>query len=155
VFENIRVAAQARLRRESNRFLKSYRNLEVPIRKTEEILHEIGLAEQSSKKAHELSYGDQRALEIGVCLASDPIFLLLDEPTCGMSADETPKMMGMIKGLCKKSTVLLIEHDIEVVMSVSDKITVLSEGSKIAEGNPDEIKGNEEVRRIYLGNGTS
>jgi branched-chain amino acid transport system ATP-binding protein len=98
-----------------------------------------------------LSYGEQRQLEIGLALASDPTLLLLDEPTSGMSPAETARMIALIAGLPKDLTIVMIEHDMEVVFSVADRITVLHYGEVLATGTPEEIRENPRVREVYLG----
>jgi len=114
-------------------------------------LEEVGLSDMSGFKAGAVSYGYQRSLEVGIALATDPILLLLDEPTSGMPPDEARRMMNLIKKISKGLTILLIEHHMAVVMSISDKITVLHQGSVIAEGKPEEVQKNESVKRAYLG----
>jgi branched-chain amino acid transport system ATP-binding protein len=98
-----------------------------------------------------LSYGEQRQLEIGVALAGDPALLLLDEPTSGMSPSETERMIGLIGTLPRTLSILMIEHDMKVVFSVADRITVLYYGKVLATGTPAEIQANTRVREVYLG----
>jgi branched-chain amino acid transport system ATP-binding protein len=119
--------------------------------KTTSILGEVGLSEMAGFKAGAVSYGYQRSLEVGIALATNPTLLLLDEPTSGMPPDEARRMMNLIKKFSKGLTILLIEHHMAVVMSISDKITVLHQGSVIAEGKPEEVQKNESVKRAYLG----
>jgi branched-chain amino acid transport system ATP-binding protein len=114
-------------------------------------LEEVGLAGHAGQKARELSHGDQRLLEVAVALASRPKLLLMDEPTSGLSPEETARMMGFIRTLRGRYTVLLIEHKMDLVMTVSDRITVMHFGRVLAEGAPGEIRGNADVRRAYLG----
>ncbi|NIS59863.1 MAG: ATP-binding cassette domain-containing protein [Proteobacteria bacterium] len=111
----------------------------------------IGLTDKSDTPASDLSYGDQRLLEIGLALGTAPQLLLLDEPTAGLSAEETAIVTEKVKELSATQTIILVEHDMEVVMGLADTITVLHYGQKIAEGTPDEIRRNEEVIRVYLG----
>jgi branched-chain amino acid transport system ATP-binding protein len=111
----------------------------------------IGLREHRDELAINLSYGDQRKLEIGLALGTDPSLLLLDEPTSGMSRYESRSMIELIEKLSRRVTIILIEHDIELVMKVSHSILVIHYGQKIAEGTPGEIERNEEVQRVYLG----
>ena len=117
------------------------------------LLHYAGLAGKESELAKSLSYGDQRRLEVARALAVRPKMLLLDEPTAGMNPRETDEMKEFILHLRdeKKVTILLIEHDMKVVMGISDWITVLNYGVKIAEGTPREIRDNPEVIKAYLG----
>lgn len=116
-----------------------------------EVLDAIGLLEHRDELAMNLSYGDQRKLEIGLALATEPKLLMLDEPTSGMSRYESASMIELIERLSRHVTILLIEHDIALVMKVSDSVLVIHYGEKIAEGTPAEIERNEEVQRVYLG----
>jgi branched-chain amino acid transport system ATP-binding protein len=119
-----------------------------------EVLEYVGLRkDQFDQIAANLSYGDQRRVEIGRALASDPKLLLLDEPTAGMNPNESARLTEFMQRLRDERglTILLIEHDMKVVMGVSENITVLDHGEKIAEGPPDEIRGNERVVEAYLG----
>jgi branched-chain amino acid transport system ATP-binding protein len=118
-----------------------------------ELLAFCGLVRKDSEVGRNLSYGDQRRLEVARALATQPKLLLLDEPTAGMNPQETAEFTGFVARLReeRKLTVLLIEHDMRVVMGVSDRVTVLDYGEKIAEGTPDEIQKNERVIEAYLG----
>jgi branched-chain amino acid transport system ATP-binding protein len=113
----------------------------------------VGLRGREDELAKNLPYGDQRRLEVARALASEPALLLLDEPTAGMNPRETRSMMALINRLRNEMalTVLLIEHDMRVVMGISDRVTVLDHGEKIAEGTPDEVRRNPEVIAAYLG----
>jgi branched-chain amino acid transport system ATP-binding protein len=150
VRENIRLAVQSRGNKNFNLFYNTHRLKEIED-KTTTILEEVGLSEIAGSKAGAVSYGYQRSLEVGIALATDPILLLLDEPTSGMPPDEARRMMNLIKKISKGLTILLIEHHMAVVMSISDKITVLHQGIVIAEGSPEEVQKNEKVKRAYLG----
>jgi branched-chain amino acid transport system ATP-binding protein len=150
VRENVRLACQSRLR-EKVSLLKSATSLEGMKEKTEEILERIGLLRYRDTVAGELSHGDQRHLEIAMTLATDPRLLLLDEPTSGMSPAETVETMDLIKEISESVTILLIEHDMNLVMNISKNIIVLNYGKKISEGPPEEIEKDPEVRRVYLG----
>ncbi len=114
-------------------------------------LGEVGLADRAGQHARHLSHGDQRLLEVAIALASRPKLLLLDEPTSGLSPEETRRMIGLIRTLRDRYTILLIEHKMDLVMSVSDRVTVMHFGGVLAEGPPGEIQSNAEVRRAYLG----
>jgi len=123
------------------------------VEKAFELLDFVGLSALADTPAFNLPYGAQRRLELARALASDPVVLMLDEPTAGMNPQETAEMMAFIKELrdSKMITIILIEHDMRVVMGVSEKIAVLDYGRKIAEGNPVEIQSNQRVIKAYLG----
>ena len=122
---------------------------------TTALLASIGLAGQERTIAGTLSYGNQKQLELGLALASDPKILLLDEPTAGMSAGETHDTIRLLERIAaeRELTLLFTEHDMEVVFGIAQKIAVLHQGQKIAEGNPQEVRNDPEVRRVYLGQG--
>jgi branched-chain amino acid transport system ATP-binding protein len=120
-------------------------------RRAQEVLREVGLGEKGGQPAREISHGEQRQLELAIALAASPRLLLLDEPAAGLSPDETQKMVALVRTLKGRYTILLIEHKIDVVMTISDRISVMQFGRVIAEGNPAEIQRNAEVRRAYLG----
>jgi len=119
--------------------------------RTNEILSQIGLRERAEETAQTLAYGDQRRLEIGLVRATDPELVMLDEPTAGMSTEETQDTMDLIDDVLSDQSLMLIEHDIDLVMRVSDNITVLTRGQVLASGTPEEIAANEDVRDAYLG----
>jgi ABC-type branched-subunit amino acid transport system ATPase component len=148
VFENVRIAAQSRVTH--YRCWGSAERLTSVTARAEEILRLLGLVTKRHVRAAELSHGEQRYLEIGIALATDPDFLLLDEPTAGMSPDETRRTAEFVRKLAGRVTIVLVEHDMEVVMGVSDRITVLNYGQVLAEGTPAEIRDNADVRRVYL-----
>ena len=122
---------------------------------TQALLASIGLAGRERTIAGTLSYGNQKQLELGLALASDPALLLLDEPTAGMSATETHETIRLIEKIASERalTLLFTEHDMEVVFSIAQKIAVLHQGRVIAEGRPEEVRADPEVRRVYLGHG--
>ena len=132
-------------------FFKKSSDLKESVEKAYEILTMIGLSGKAEHKAFELSHGEQRLLDIGMAIAGDSILLLLDEPTSGLVYDEIPAMGETIKKLIPKHTVMLIEHRMEMVLSISDTITVLDYGQVIAQGSPETIKNNPKVAKAYLG----
>jgi branched-chain amino acid transport system ATP-binding protein len=150
VFENVQSAVLSHGRR-SLQFFTNVRKIARD--ETFSILESVGLADKSDTFGGTLAYGDQKQLELGIVLALKPELLLLDEPTAGMSFQETTDAIDLIGRITKERglTLLFTEHDMEVVFSISEKIIVLHQGSVIAEGSPDEIKSNEEVQRVYLG----
>jgi branched-chain amino acid transport system ATP-binding protein len=114
-------------------------------------LKDVGLDAKAQRPAREISHGEQRQLELAIALAASPRLLLLDEPAAGLSPDETQKMVALVRRLKGRYTIILIEHKIDVVMTMSDRISVMHFGSVIAEGAPGEIQRNADVRRAYLG----
>ncbi|HVC56298.1 MAG TPA: ABC transporter ATP-binding protein [Stellaceae bacterium] len=121
------------------------------------LLGSLGLRDEADTQGGTLSYGNQKQLELGLALASDPAMLLLDEPTAGMSASETHETIRLLERIAaeRSLTLLFTEHDMEVVFGIAQKIAVLHQGRLIADGRPDEVRNNPEVRRIYLGHGLS
>lgn len=117
------------------------------------LLVSIGLDTQAATVAGVLAYGNQKQLELGIALASDPKVLLLDEPTAGMSANETHETIALLERIAEQRglTLLFTEHDMEVVFRIAHKIAVLYQGRKLAEGTPEEVRANADVRRVYLG----
>ena len=111
----------------------------------------MGLGARADTLAAALSHGEQRQLEIAMALAGDPKLLLLDEPMAGMGAEESQHMIGFLRALKSKRAILLIEHDMDAVFQLADRITVLVYGRAIASGTPDAIRANAEVRQAYLG----
>jgi branched-chain amino acid transport system ATP-binding protein len=114
-------------------------------------MRKVHLDGADTRLARNLSYGEQRQLEIGIALAAEPELLLLDEPTSGMSPAETTRMIELIGALPRSLTILMIEHDMNVVFSVADRITVLYYGKILATGTPADIQANARVRDVYLG----
>jgi len=114
-------------------------------------LRDVGLESKANQPAREISHGEQRQLELALALAAAPRVLLLDEPAAGLSPEETRRMVALVRALKGRYTIVLIEHKIDIIMSVSDRISVMHFGSLIAQGTPGEIQRNPEVRRAYLG----
>lgn len=122
------------------------------IEKSHEILEKVGLAQYVNEFAKNLPYGAQRRLEIARALATEPVLLLLDEPAAGMNPQETIELVTLIQEIASEGqAILLIEHDMKLVMSLSDRIFVMDYGKKIAQGNPEEIRNNPDVIKAYLG----
>lgn len=149
VLENVRLASQALVSRYD--FWTPRARLEGLREIALGLLSEVGLEARADGVAGTLAHGEQRALEVAMALASRPRLLLLDEPTAGMSPEETVAMMALIRKLASERTIILVEHKMKLVMGVSDAIVVLHHGELIAAGTPDEIRGNEQVKRVYLG----
>jgi len=150
VFENVRIAKQAR-RGGSLKIFSLKKSLREVTEETWAILERLGLQNMAAEPAKNLAYGDQRVLEVAIAMAGNPNILFLDEPTAGMSPAETSHISELIKGLAEDISIVLVEHDMDLVMSISDSITVLHYGSIIAEGEPENIRTNPLVREAYLG----
>jgi len=150
VLENVRIAIQARTKI-NYRFWSSLRNSGSFGEKAGEILVRIGLKDKQSVVARNLSSGEKRLLDIGIGLATEPKLLLLDEPTSGLAGHEISMIIGLIRAIVNPITIILIEHNIDMVLNISDKITVFNQGSIIAEGGPEEIQNNARVQEVYLG----
>ena len=148
VFENIRVAVQAT--RSQYNFWGSANTLREVNERTDEVLDIIGLSGKRGVLAAQLSHAEQRQLDVGIALASKPDLLLLDEPTAGMSPAETEQLMGFIQELAREVSVVLIEHKIELVMAVSDRVTVLNFGNVLADGTPEQVRADPRVQAAYL-----
>ncbi len=149
-FENVRLAVQAR-KGKGFRFLRSTTRFDDINAATDVILKKIGLDHIKDVPTKQLSYGDKRILEIGIALASEPKLLLMDEPTSGLPSSETDRVKRFIKDISDHLSVVVIEHDMSVVLTISDTIVVLHQGQLIAHGPPDEIKANHDVQEAYLG----
>ena len=149
VIENVRVAAQGHAR-SLDFWSRADRLTEVRDRALA-LLKTVGLAAKADLLAAHLSHGEKRHLEIGIALAADPTLLLLDEPTAGMSPEETNETMELIRELAVGRTLVLVEHKMKLVMNISERITVLHQGQVLAEGTPEEIRANDLVQRTYLG----
>lgn len=149
VFDNVWVAAQSRMRF-FNPLLKATRlhAVEDAVRR---MLEKLGLADKAEIPASDLSYGDQRLLEIAIALATGPSLVLLDEPTSGLSGIETDMVTQTIREVAQTVDVILVEHDMAVVMNLAERIVVLDEGKIIADGSPEQVSKNELVQEVYLG----
>lgn len=150
VYENIRVAAQSRVSARYN-FLVSSNRLPGIAASAKRILQGVGLEKWADAPAKNLPYGLQRCLDIGISLATDPRILLLDEPTSGMSGEDTENILRLVKRISTEIPVVLIEHNVDVVLAISDRIAVLYQGLLLAAGSPAEIQANEDVQEAYLG----
>ena len=150
VFENIQTAVIAKHRLDRKLFRPAKRLL---VEETLEVLESFGLIDFKDQSCSSLSYGDQKVLEIAIALGSKPDLLLLDEPTAGMSPDETLRIVNLIKRLSLEEglTILLTEHDMDLVFDVAQKIMVLHQGRTIAQGLPEEIRNDKSVQNAYLG----
>ena len=151
VLENVRIAAQAAGGADS---FKAWRNVDAfpeYEREARDILERVGLAEESETVAETLSHGEKRNLELGIALAGDPDVLLLDEPTAGVSSDGIDELTDLIDDIAADHAVLLVEHNMDVVMEVSDRIAVLNQGSLIADDDPEAIRNSQRVQDAYLG----
>ncbi len=151
VYENLRLAAQV---------LEARSLLPMPVksshealRRVDELIAQFSLAANVHERAGELSHGHQRRLEIAVALACRPKVLLLDEPTQGMSHADTEEIGALIKGLAGDMTILLVEHDVGLVMSLSDHVVVLNQGAKLSEGTPLQVRADPAVQAAYFGSG--
>ena len=150
VYENVRLAVQSRLKASYN-FLISFKTLKGVDEKTKNTLSLVGLLELADLKAKNLSYGLQRGLDIGISLATDPKVILLDEPTSGMDRKDTDQIIQLITDISRRMPVVLIEHNIDIVLSISNVVTVLHQGEILSEGTPSEIQKNDKVQEAYLG----
>lgn len=149
-FQNIRLAVLSRKGIRFQLFRRVDKMQEIT-RETDEVLKRINLERERDFPAGALSYGKHRSLEISLALATDPDLVMLDEPTAGMSRDETHKAVELIRRLTEGKTAVIIEHDMDVVFSLADRITVLHYGQILATGPPEEIRNNQAVKDAYLG----
>ncbi len=152
VLENVRLACQA-LGNDNFRLFSQYNRFRTYEERALEAITQVGLQERIYALARTLPHGDQRKLELAMILAQNPELLLLDEPTAGMAAEQVPEMIGLIRQIKQsgQKTVLLVEHNMNLVMSISDTITVMHQGQILAQGSPVEIAANKEVQEAYLG----
>ncbi len=152
--ENIRLATQApQTGFRPQDFLRHHGNLTGPIEDAKNVLERVHLSDVADRKAANLSYGQRRHLEIGISLAADPQLLLMDEPTAGMSPEETRETVELIENIASDISLVLIEHDMEIVMGISNHIAVMNNGELLAWGTPEEIRNDERVQEAYLGGG--
>jgi branched-chain amino acid transport system ATP-binding protein len=147
--ENVRVAVQMRHARYE--LLRPRAAMAELADRAEQLLHRVGLIDLRHRPASDLAHGQQRALEVAMALAAEPELLLMDEPTAGMSPEETVVMMDLITALSQERSVIIVEHKMKLVMGICERLLVLHHGEFLAEGTPDEIKANADVRRVYLG----
>jgi branched-chain amino acid transport system ATP-binding protein len=150
VLENVRLAVQSRGHRNFNLFISPEKMTDVN-QKTFEVLKKVRLLDVYKEPARNLSHGELRQLEIGMTLATDPSLMLLDEPTAGMAPHETKNTVSLVQEIAKDMTILLIEHDMDVVFSISDKISVLHYGRLLITDLPQNVRKNIEVQQAYLG----
>ncbi len=148
VLENVRIASQSR--RHNWSMLRHHRAYRDVIDRARAVLADVGLAGKEDELAVNLSHGEQRNLEIGIALATEPKLVCLDEPTAGMSVAETHSTVDLIRRIARDLTILIVEHDMEVVMGLAHTITVLNYGEVLAEGRPAEIQANPRVQEVYL-----
>jgi branched-chain amino acid transport system ATP-binding protein len=151
LFDNVWVAAFATGRSWNGLLFRNANQYPEAAERARRALADVGLADKTHVAAREISHGEQRQLELAIALAAAPRVLLLDEPAAGLSPEETRRMVALVRALKGRYTIVLIEHKIDIIMSVSDRISVMHFGALIAEGTPQEIQRNPEVRRAYLG----
>ena len=150
VLENVVLPVQAR-QGHSFRFWRSAMRDPRLVEPARALLEEVGLGDRAAARAGQLAHGEQRQLEIAIALATNPSFLLLDEPMAGMGPEENRALIDFLAGLKETHGMLLVEHDLDAVFALADRITVLVYGRVIASGRPDEIRRDREVRAAYLG----
>ena len=152
VLENVRLAAQA-VGHDNYKLWRHFRHFRAYEERAWAILKQVGLADRAALPARSLPHGGKRKLELGILLAADPELLLLDEPTAGMAREEIPMLMEVIQSVREagNKTIILVEHKMDLVMNVSDRISVMHQGKLLAEGTPLEIAGNPVVQKAYLG----
>jgi branched-chain amino acid transport system ATP-binding protein len=148
--ENVRLAVQAH-HGFAHHWFRPWYSLNVVNDHTRDILVRLDLWARRDELVKNLSYGEQRQLEVAIALAAEPKILLLDEPTAGMSPAETNRTIDMLRGLPRELTVLIIEHDMDAVFSLADRIAVLNYGELLADGTPEAVKADERVQEVYLG----
>jgi branched-chain amino acid transport system ATP-binding protein len=150
VFENVRIAAQAH-GDDATTFWRNVSRYDEYEREAREILERVGLTDHADAPASSLSHGEKRQLEVGIALAGDPDVLLLDEPNAGVSSESVGDIIDLIEDVATDHAVLLVEHNMDIVMNVSDRVVVLNQGELIADGPPAAVRDDETVQRAYLG----
>ena len=150
VYENVRSAVLSRRRLRLDAWSLLERRSDVA-RESEDVLAAVGLRDRRDTPASELSYGEQRELEIALTVATRPELILLDEPTAGLNSEDTRRAIGLIRRVTEGKTLVMVEHDMEVVFNLADRISVIYYGRVLATGPPDEIRASDEVKRAYLG----
>jgi branched-chain amino acid transport system ATP-binding protein len=150
VFGNVQVAVISQQKRSNTLFIPAQR---MAVEETNRILESLGLSDKARETAGSLSHGDQRVLELAIALGNDPKLLVLDEPTAGMSPEETDATMDLIKRLTEERglTILFCEHDMHVVFGIAQSIMVMHQGRTLIQGKPQQVRENEEVMKAYLG----
>jgi branched-chain amino acid transport system ATP-binding protein len=151
-FENCRLAAQARLP-SSMRFFRPAASIRGPHERAEHALRLAGLDRRADLPAHALSHGEKRLLEIAMTLATSPALLLLDEPLAGTGAEEAAGIVGLLKRLAAEHAIVLVEHDMDAVFSLANRITVMVDGTVIESGDPETVRNSAAVQEAYLGSG--
>jgi branched-chain amino acid transport system ATP-binding protein len=150
LFENVRNAIVSKINRRFNWGSLLNRSEEIQ-GESDRIIELLGMTDVRDFLVSELSYGWQRQLELALTLARDPVLMMLDEPTAGLDTEETRAIVQLIKQVSEKKTLVVVEHDMDVVYDLADRITVINYGKVLATGSPDEIRENEEVKKAYLG----
>jgi branched-chain amino acid transport system ATP-binding protein len=145
--ENVRIAAQAA---HAYVFWRPADRIKRVVAHAEEVLERVGLADHREVVASNLSHGDQRRLDLAIALATSPTLLLLDEPTAGMSPAETAATVELVRDLRRDVTILMIEHKMDVILGIADRIMVLHQGATLFEGTPDEVRSHPQVQEVYL-----
>lgn len=151
VRENLRLAAQGVHPLRALNFWASLEHIGTVSETADWLIERLGLQALAMRRVAELSHGRQRIIEVAMCMASRPQMLLLDEPTSGMGVDDLPLMHDLLQDLSQDHTIVYVEHNMHLVMSLSDRITVLFQGEVLLEGDPDEIRQDDRVRSVYLG----
>jgi len=150
VLENVRVAEQAHSG-DATTFWRNVDHYDEFAERAHEILDRVGLTERADDHASTLSHGAKRKLEVAIALAGDPAVLLLDEPNAGVSSESVDEIRDLIESVAEDYPVLLVEHNMDIVMGVSDRVVVLHQGAVIADGPPAEVRANPDVQSAYLG----